>query len=96
MLSAPPTAAANDSAVPRSMFTHGSRWLLDDAAVRAWSTIVCAAADAPEAFITFDQSRRAARSFAISAKKLPPTECAKWICFAASSMEKPAPTSRRT
>jgi hypothetical protein len=60
--SAPPTPAANPASVPRSRFTYGSRRVSIVGDVTACRLITCAA---PEASVTRDHSRRAARSFAM-------------------------------
>ncbi len=60
--SAPPTPAAKPATVPRSRFTYGSRRVsMVGDPTACWN---CGAA-APQASVTRDQSRRAARSLAI-------------------------------
>ena len=60
--SAPPTAAAKQATVVRSMFTQGSRLLIIRQAVTAFSFIARAGSVAPQASATRAHILRAARS----------------------------------
>ncbi len=60
--SAPPTPAAKPATVPRSRFTYGSRRVsIAGEPTACWRC----GTGAPQASVTRDHSRRAARSFAI-------------------------------
>ena len=95
MLSAPPTPAAKQEQVARNWLTQMSRLLIDRDAVAAPSAMTPASSLAPQASATRAQSRRAARSLAITWKTSVPTESVKPICRHAASMLIPAPVITR-
>jgi hypothetical protein len=87
--SAPPTPAAKQATVVRSMFTHGSRALIiADEVTACWR---CApASGTPLACATRAQSRRAARSLAMLANWSAPMAYRNSSCAKASGTLSPA------
>ena len=92
--SAPPTPAAKPAIVPRSRFTYGSRRVNIVGEVTACCRGAVPGA-APLASSTRDQSRRAARSFAIVGNCSAVAASRNSSSRAAASTSSPAPVSAR-
>ena len=92
--SAPPTAAAKQATVVRSMFTHGSRRVIIAAEVTAcWRCPRAGSASLSAA--TRPQTRRAARSLAIEANWSALTANRNSTASSAASTSRPASVSAR-
>ena len=93
-VSAPPTPAPNAASVPRSMFTHGSRWAIIGSEVSA-----CRTAEPPSGSPTTSATRahswRAARILAIVMNWSSSAASRKLMCRKASPTAIPDSVSAR-
>ena len=93
--SAPPTAAAKQPIVARSMFTHGSRRVSSAGEVTACWACPGRSSGAPDSSATRSQTRRAARSFAMDGNCSAVTAQRNSTAASASDSGRPPSTSAR-